>query len=87
MICCAVMEFIFSQMLMPPDRLEHVRPAANSYCGVRLRSDAVAQTIRAYYLACLLQPGWGGQFSAQAEQLHSALNCFELDGGTSYDHV
>lgn len=80
----SALESIFSQMLMPPDRLEHVRPAANSYCGVRLRSDAVAQTIRAYYLACLLQPGWGGQFSAQAEQLHSALNCFELDGGTSY---
>ncbi len=35
-------------------------------------------------LPASLQPGWGGQFAAQAQELHNALNRFELDGGTSY---
>lgn len=78
-------DFSFRECLDPRGQIRHSWPAPDYYCGARLRSDVIAQHLRAYYIAKILDESSLVQWENHMDDLHSLLDGFALDsGGTSY---
>ena len=78
-------DFSFRECLDPLAGVRHSWPTPDNYCGARLRSDVIAQHLRAYYIAKILDESCLTQWEDRIDDLHSLLDGFALDsGGTSY---
>jgi uncharacterized protein YyaL (SSP411 family) len=81
----AAMEFTFSHCLNPSHDMTHSWPDHDSYCGVSLRSDVLAQSLRCYYIGKILATGYCRDWEKHIPRLHEIMDSFTLEsGGTSY---
>jgi hypothetical protein len=78
-------DFSFTHCLNISAGVRHSWPAPDNYCGAILRSDVIAQSLRAYYIAKLLGIEFEQDWESQLLDLHDLLDSFTLAaGGTSY---
>lgn len=78
-------DFVFRNCLERDMTLSQSWPHADHYCGARLRSDVVAQVLRLYYLAKLIDPDLTFECEINLPALHDLMDSFVLEsGGTSY---
>jgi hypothetical protein len=84
-IAANAIDFSFSRCLDPSQIVRHSWPSRDSYCGATLRSDVIAQSLRAYYIAKILHHSFDREWENRIDTLHDLLNSFTLaGGGTSY---
>jgi hypothetical protein len=81
---CAI-DFSFTNCLNISDGVWHSWPTPDNYCGAILRSDVIAQSLRAYYIARLVGIEFQQDWESLLLDLHDLLDSFTLAaGGTSY---
>jgi hypothetical protein len=79
------LDFAFSCFLEPETAIRQSWPSPDRYCGTSLRSDVVAQCLRAYYIAKLIEPGFAPEWERDLSMLHELMDSFLLEsGGTSF---
>ena len=81
----AGIDFAFRNCLDTNGTLLHCWPRSDDYCAAYLRSDVLAQCLRAYYISKLLDPAAGWDWEHQIPALQAAMSSMSLPaGGTSY---
>jgi hypothetical protein len=78
-------DFAFRVCMSQPDEIVHSWPTTDNYCGAALRSDAIVQSLRAYYIVKLLDDAYAPDWEGQVDGLVTIVDSFGLPGGgTSY---
>lgn len=81
----AAIDFSFRVCLGEPGQVRHSWPSMDNYCGARLRSDAIAQILRAHYISKLLDDSPSTARDDQVEELIAVMDGFQMaNGGTGY---